>query len=302
MDLPEPFNKPDLVIFHSTYIPAHARIARELRKRGIPYIIVPHGGMTHGAQRVKWLKKRIGNLLFFKGLVKHAVALHCLTQGEVDELPMWSVPAFISGNGTDIPAEADMAAPGQSKHLRLVFIGRLDPYHKGLDILLEACGLIKTQLSNEGVRIEIYGPDHNGSAVTLARQVAKLGLDEIVALPGPIVGEDKKLLLKKTDIFIHTSRFEGHPMAVLEALAYGIPCLLTPGTNISQEVAIAGAGWEVRLSPENIAESIIDISAKRKDLPIFGKRARALAVDKFSWQQVATDQVAFYKTYLGQRS
>ena len=42
------------------------------------------------------------------------------------------------------------------------------------------------------------------------------------------------------DLFIHTFRFEGHPIAVLEALSYGIPCLLTPGTNMAGEVEAAG--------------------------------------------------------------
>ena len=300
--MPAPFSMPDLVVFHSTYIPAHARIASELRKCRIPYIIVPHGGMTQGAQRVKWLKKKVGNLLFFNDLVRHSIALHCLTPAEAEEASIWRRPTFVVGNGTGIPIESDLATPGQSERLRFVFIGRLDPHHKGLDVLLEACALVKPLLLSENASIEIYGPDHNDSVTFLARRISQLRLDDIVTLPGPILGEAKKLLLKRADVFIHTSRFEGHPMAVLEALAHGVPCLLTPGTNISQEVATAGAGWEVQLSPENIAEGIIDIFAKRKDLPIYGKRARALAVDKFSWQQIAKDQVAFYKRYLGQGS
>jgi len=302
VSLPEPFDKPDIVVFHSTYIPSHRRIAHGLRKARIPYIIMPHGGMTLGAQRVKRLKKKIGNLLFFNDLVRHSVALHCLTPAEAEEASIWHRPTFVVGNGTDIPIESDLAAPGQSKGIRFVFIGRLDPYHKGLDVLLEACALVKPLLLSENASIEIYGPDHNDSVTFLARRISQLRLDDIVTLPGPILGEAKKLLLKRADVFIHTSRFEGHPMAVLEALAHGVPCLLTPGTNISQEVATAGAGWEVQLSPENIADGIIDIFAKRKDLPIFSKRARALAVDKFSWQQIAKDQVAFYKRYLGQGS
>ncbi len=43
-DLPYPYNNPDLVVFHSTYIPIHARFAKSLNKRQIPYVIVPRGG------------------------------------------------------------------------------------------------------------------------------------------------------------------------------------------------------------------------------------------------------------------
>jgi hypothetical protein len=55
--LPAPFDHPDLVVFHSTYIPAHLRIGGRLRKAGIPYVICPRGGMTRYAQTHKWLKK-----------------------------------------------------------------------------------------------------------------------------------------------------------------------------------------------------------------------------------------------------
>ena len=47
--LPAPFDRPDVVVFHSTYVPRQARIARRLRRAGIPYIICPHGGMTRDA-------------------------------------------------------------------------------------------------------------------------------------------------------------------------------------------------------------------------------------------------------------
>ncbi|NQT40954.1 MAG: hypothetical protein HQ581_25910, partial [Planctomycetes bacterium] len=78
IDLPAPFHRPDLVIFHSTYIPVHARIASKLRKSGVAYVICPHGGMTRLAQNYRRWKKNLGNLLFFNRLVTHAAALHCL--------------------------------------------------------------------------------------------------------------------------------------------------------------------------------------------------------------------------------
>jgi hypothetical protein len=63
--LPAPFNEPDLVILHSTYIPRHLPIVIKAVRRGIPYLILPHGGMTPTAQSVKRTKKLVGNLLFF---------------------------------------------------------------------------------------------------------------------------------------------------------------------------------------------------------------------------------------------
>ena len=55
--LPKPFNKPDFVVFHECYRPAYLSISKLLRKRGIPYVIIPHGELTVAAQKKKWIKK-----------------------------------------------------------------------------------------------------------------------------------------------------------------------------------------------------------------------------------------------------
>ena len=72
----EEFGRPDLVIFHSTYIPFHTALARRCRQAGWPYIVTPHGGMNSVAQNIKKTKKLIGNILFFRSFVKHAAAIH----------------------------------------------------------------------------------------------------------------------------------------------------------------------------------------------------------------------------------
>lgn len=45
-------------------------------------------------------------------------------------------------------------------------------------------------------------------------------------------------------------------MSILEAMSYGIPCMVTPGTNMDKEVLEANAGWVVELSEESIANGI----------------------------------------------
>jgi glycosyltransferase involved in cell wall biosynthesis len=146
LDLPTPFDQPNLVVFHSTYLPGNAALARIVRGAGIPYIICPRGGMTRRAQRHRWWKKVLGNRLFFNSFVTHAAALHCLTRGEALESGDWRRPTFVVGNGIDLPSESELASPGSSDSLRLVFVGRLDLALKGLDLLVEACAALRTEL------------------------------------------------------------------------------------------------------------------------------------------------------------
>ena len=54
--LKSPFNKPDMVVFHECYRIQFIKIAKELKKNKIPYIILPHGALTQEAQKKKHLK------------------------------------------------------------------------------------------------------------------------------------------------------------------------------------------------------------------------------------------------------
>lgn len=297
--LPAPFDRPDLVVFHNTYIPFHAALARRLRRLGIPYVICPHGGMTRAAQRQKWFKKRLGNLLFFNRFVAHAQALHCLTPGEAAESDHWRRPTFVVGNGIALPDASELASPGRSAQLAIAYVGRLDMHHKGLDWLVDACGLVRAELRQRGACVQLRGPDVRRTAAKLQQRIADHQLQETVRILGPVVGDQKALLLRHSDVFLHTSRWEGHPMAVLEALAYGLPCLLTPGTNLAETVANAGAGWRVEPTPAGIAEGLRHVlRAAPCALQQAGRDARRLAEREFRWQQVAARVVEHYRRYV----
>ena len=74
--------EPDIVVFHEVYHIEFCKIAKLLCKRKIPYIVVPHGCMTHNAQKKKRIKKIIAKKLFFNKFIKDAVALQCLSENE----------------------------------------------------------------------------------------------------------------------------------------------------------------------------------------------------------------------------
>ena len=312
LKLPPPFDRPDVVVLHSTYIPAHAAIAARLRKARIPYIVCPRGGMMRNAQVYRGWKKRLGNRLFFNRVVSKAAALQFLTQGEAEQSVDWQRPMFVVGNGVALPRESDLGSltthhspltPQPSTltpHLRLVFIGRLAAEIKGLDLLLEGCATVRRKLIRSGARVELHGPDFRGGAKFLSGLIAKLQLDEIVTVSGPVEGDRKRDLLCRSDVFVHTSRWEGHPNAVLEALAYGVPCLLTRATNMADDVAAAGAGWSVESTPEAIADGIGEILACDRDkLVQMGGRARDLVANRYGWDCVAIRSVEAYRNCVG---
>ena len=188
-----PYGRPDLVIIHSTYIPWHASFGSLLRRMRIPYIIVPHGGMTKSSMRQKATKKQIGNFLFFNKLVAGCSALHCLTAREAEETAHWKRPIFVVGNGVELPPPSDLAIPGASHRLRFIFIGRLATYHKGLDLLIDACALIKRPLQDSEARVLLCGPGEVDNVRGLRAKIASFGLQSVVEMPGAVLGDAKRL-------------------------------------------------------------------------------------------------------------
>ncbi|MBR8826975.1 MAG: glycosyltransferase [Gomphosphaeria aponina SAG 52.96 = DSM 107014] len=288
--LPPPFNQPNLIVFHGVYFFTHALLAAQARVLGIPYIITPHSSLTQRAQQVKPRKKIIGNWLIFKRVIKNAAAIHCLTENEGIDAQKWHKSVFVVGNGVELPPEKTVI----KNNLNFGFLGRLDIYQKGLDLLLEAAAISKEQLSQAQVKINLYGPDKSGSKETLKKLINKYQIEDLVLIKEPVWGAEKEQVLQETNLFLHTSRFEGQPMAILEALADSLPCLLTPGTNVAEEVVNAGAGWAVGETPQAIAAGLCQVIAKKNQLTAKGKAARKLVESKYTWEKIGVQTLREY--------
>lgn len=283
----------DIAVFHSTYIPAHAKIAKALRGASVPYIITPASGMTLAAARIKPWKKRLGNLLFFNRLVREATALHFLSKGEAQASAHWNKRSFVVGNGVD-PAPASFARNvDPHEPVKFVFIGRLSIEQKGLDLLIEAWAAFKKELPDARASLHLYGPDHEGGKRWLESVIARLHVGDSVRIEGPVYGKEKEVTLSEASVFVHTSRFEGCPMAVLEALARGVPCLLTPGTFMADDVAATGAGLAVGADPQVISQALSAIVSGDYDF----NAMRAAALDwanRNTWARVADETLSAY--------
>ena len=299
LGLPDPFDRPDVCVFHNTYIPLHGRIASRLRTLGIPYVICPRGGMSQYAQKVKPLKKRLGNLLFFRRMANGAMAIQCVSKGEAAITTQWKLPIFIAGNGVHLPPTSQMARPGSHATRRLLYLGRIDAEIKGLDLLVAACGKIRTELLQSGATLNLYGPDQHHSKAFLGKEIERLRLSDVVRIHDPVRGDAKAAVFAEHDAFLQTSRTEAHSLAALEALAAGLPCLLTRSGHMADDVAAAGAGWAVETSTEGIAQGLHRLlQTPVAELQQVGQNGRRMAAERYSWQKSATLSVQAYRTYL----
>lgn len=283
-ELPIPFNKPDLAIVEQMYAYPFSKIIKELQREKIPYIIVPRGELCESSQKKKKIKKFFGNFIWFNRMIDRALAIEYLSENEFKNSTKWkNKKNLIIPNGINLPP--------QNKHLfssdriRATFIGRLDIYHKGLDLLLDAISLISDELKKRQFYLTLYGPSRHGEKDLLSNIIEEKKLQNLVSLKEGVYGKGKKEVLENTDLFILTSRMEGLPMALLEALSYGIPCLVTKGTNMGEEIENENAGWSAEVDVDSIKNAFANMLLY-KDFSRMSHSAYELA-KKYSWNSIA---------------
>ncbi len=291
-ELPEPFNKPDLVVFHGIYIFGYIRISNALRKEGIPYVLVPHSSLTIEAQHKKRIKKWLGNRLFFNNFINRAVAIQYLSKRE-QEMSRFNCDSFVGTNGISIPSVQKQAF--HSDQISFVYIGRLEAYQKGLDYLFAAVRMASDELLAHKAKIYVYGPHYPEEYKNVCKLFDKENVGNIVQLMDAVTGEEKQKILLDSDIFIQTSRFEGMPMGIIEAMSYGIPCLVTEGTTLGATVTDGDAGWCAQNSAESIAQTIKLAITEREQWAKKSENARKVIQSKFSWDMIARDAVTQYE-------
>lgn len=290
--LPSPYDKPDLVVFHECYRPAYLKIAGWLRKNSIPYVLVPHGELTKEAQKKKWLKKKVANFLLFNRFISGARAVQFLSHREMG-LSSFGKRRFVGTNGTTVSA-VDREDIGE-KAKSFLYVGRLEVLTKGLDLMIKAVAKIKDEFANNGCTLSIYGPDYNGRYAEVESLIKENCVEDIVFLNREVSGEEKRKLLLSANVFVQTSRTEGMPLGILEALGMGIPVLITEGTTLGELVREYDAGYVAKTEVDDLAKTFLQAIRDKGELRDKSKNANRLALENFSWETVSKKTVEDYK-------
>lgn len=284
-DLPHPFCHPDLIIFEELYKYRFDRIVEEAIKRKIPYIIVPRSQMTEGAQSRKKYKKMIGNMVYYNRFIKHASAIQYLTENEKKESSSWKVRSFVVPNGTKVPDVKNHVELNDGV-LRFVYIGRIRLYQKGLERMISAVERVSKIFREENCRLDLYGSDFNGAVEVFNRMINDKNIQDIITIHGPVYGKEKEEILLNSDVFIMTSEYEGMPMGLIEALAFGLPAVVTEGTNMARIIENSAAGWNAGKTQDTIEKAFLNAICNKASFTVYRQNAIELA-KSYEWRSLA---------------
>lgn len=164
----------------------------------------------------------------------------------------------------------------------LLYLGRLDLFHKGLDVLLEAAVPLSREFPQLELRIAGTGRDR----AEIERRIAAHGLGTWVRMLGHVTDEQRLALLAGARVFLTPSRMEGFGLAAAEAMAAAVPVVATRAGSLTEVVADAGVLVPVEdataLARETAA--LLHDDARRANL---SARAREHALAHFRWAQAA---------------
>lgn len=294
----------DVVHVHGLYRFPPTYAAQLARKRGVPYIIRPHGNLDPFLFRQSSrsvLLKRLWERWFDLPNLHGASAIHYTTEDERVRASFLKLraPSFVVPNGLDWARFAELpvrgafrARLGVGRAPLVLFLSRLN-FKKGLDLLVPAFARVRARIPD--AVLAIVGPDNEGYGAKVRGWVAEHGLVDAVRFVDHLQGEQVLQAYVDADVFALPSYTENFGMVVAESLACGTPVVISDQVNIHGEVAAAGAGLVTRCDAGEVADALCTLLADAGRRTAMGAAGRALVQRKWTWDVVAGQLTAEYE-------
>lgn len=271
----------DVLLLHSGWGPYNHVAARAAIRRGVPFVAVPHGAYE-GDAFVRSPRKKALVAPVERGLLRRASAVHAFFHSEAREVRRFvpNVRTVVAPTGYDVPIEK-WSGPGDY----FAWVGRYDVFHKGLDLLLDAWLRLPPPARP---RLRMHGRPYGTSQRDVERLVHQRGLGGWVNVGGPISGEQKRSFLKGSIGYLHTSRWESYGLALVEAMALGVPSLVTASCHIAGPIDAHHAAIVVQPDANSIACGVVALA----DSAALGSVGRAFVERELNWSDLSRSFIA----------
>lgn len=264
-----------------------------------PYIISAHGMLDDWALTHKRMKKALYAALVETKNLQRASCLRALTRDEVTDYRRIGLrsPVAVVPSGVLAPdgatRDAFWQAFPQLRGKRIVlFMGRLHP-KKGVPLLIQAWRQVADS-RGEDAHLVIAGPDSDNLLGTLKQMTEDLKLQDSISFTGMLKSELKWSALAAAELFVLPSFSEGFSVAVLEALAMGVPTIVSSPCHFP-EVAEANCGWGIEPETRALELALREFfQIRANELARMGERARALIERRFTWPVIGKQMDEVY--------
>jgi glycosyltransferase involved in cell wall biosynthesis len=275
---------------------ASARAARK------PYVISPRGMLRPEAMRRHREMKSLAYWGIERANLESATMLHATSEIEKCDLTQYGPPVTVIPNGVaaakstaDALGELRARAGLGESDTVVTFLGRLHPI-KRLDLLAEAFAIVHR--ANPSARLVIAGPDEDGYRDRVEPLFAPVS--SVTRWLGAVGSDDIAALLATSRVLVQCSDSESFGMSVAEALAAGVPVVVTKSSGWSI-VDTVQCGYSVAHEAGAIAEGVLRVLSDEHPQAM-SQRARDWAKQTFAWDAVARAMRDAYHAAVAQRT
>ena len=297
----------DVVHMHALYLFHDWAAGRYARCFGKPYVLMPHGALDPFIYRRHRWRKYIVEAAFQNEVSRCAAGLHYTTAEE------WQLARPYARNsrgciisiGIDLdefehlPARSVLRAryPIIGDRKVILFLGRLN-YKKGVDVVIEAFSRIARE--RDDIFLLLAGPD-DGMQEKAEALILQCGIAERSLFTGMVSGEEKRIVLGGSDVFLLASQSENFGISVVEAAACGIPAVVSERVNIWREFSHAEAALTAPPTISDFAQRLKFLLENPGAAANLGRRAAELARSRFSWDALGSQYEEMYSAVLRDR-
>jgi glycosyltransferase involved in cell wall biosynthesis len=303
----------DLAHIHALFSPISSFSASVARSKKLPYLLRPLGTLDPADLQKKKALKQIYVALLERPNLAGAAAVHftspqeakvserfgVITQDLVIPLGVnWQKPNPTDTTVASNTALQDLGISHPQDIPLVLFMSRIDP-KKGLDLLFPAL----EKLLAEGLKFHFVlaggNPQDPAYEKRIRTQIQESTLATCSTLAGFVTGDSKTALLQAADLFVLPSYYENFGIAVAEAMAAGVPVVISDQVHIWEDIKQAEAGWvgacEVNALTEQLRAAIQSAPERQRR----GTNAQAYALRHYSWQAIAQQTIQAYRQILG---
>ncbi|KRE05846.1 hypothetical protein ASE63_05870 [Bosea sp. Root381] len=287
---------------HTARQPVLPLLVRELGRRGLAYGITVHGRYSHvidkAGRTANWKSALYVRLVEQRALGK-ARFVQAVSAAEAQVIRRLAprarirvIPNAAYSSALDGMPPAPRRRTSFAEFPTFGFCGRYAIVHKGLDLLIE--GFAAYRHGGGQGRLVLIG---TGPARDVISAMANtFGLGDAVEINGSCFGEEKRRRMARWDYFVQPSRFDGVPIAALEAALSGLPLVVSTETGLDAAVDATGAGFVLSaLTPQAIASSFSQASALSPEAwDTMALAAYGMAVEIGDWTPIAATLRGLY--------
>ena len=287
----------DVLHFYGLYDLLSPIVSHFSRRYQVPYLVEPMG-MYRPIDR-GFVLKSIWHRTVGRALIRHAARIVATSEMERKELVDEGLPlakVVVRHNGIDSECFDSSTPKGTfrakfgipSDASLILFLSRLIP-RKGADLLIEAFA----RVCRDAEWLVIAGPDgERGYRSYLERCAAKSGVASRIVFTGPLYGEDKLSAMSDSDLFVLPSTYENFANAPAEAIACGIPVIVSDACGL-QSLVLNRAGLVVKPEIGDLVGALQRLLGDRKLYEEFREACPGLAA-QLRWERLSEQMEGLY--------